>query len=46
MCWAGALALEPLFQLFFMIGFFKIGSFELFTQSGFEPKSSCSLPLK
>jgi hypothetical protein len=29
--------LEPLHQAFFVMGVFKIGSPELFTQAGFEP---------
>jgi hypothetical protein len=33
------LHLEPLNQPFFVKGFFKIGSRELFPQAGFEPQS-------
>jgi hypothetical protein len=32
-----AFHLEPLHQPFFVKGFFKIGSQELFAQAGFEP---------
>jgi hypothetical protein len=42
--WTQGLHLEPLWQSFFVKGFFKIGSLELFAQSDFEPWSSWSLP--
>jgi hypothetical protein len=34
--WTQGLHLEPLHQLFFVMGFFKIGAHELFAQAGFE----------
>jgi hypothetical protein len=42
--WTQGLHLEPLHQLFFVQGFFKIGSHELFARAGFELQSSWSLP--
>jgi hypothetical protein len=42
--WTPGLHLESLHQPFFFVGFFKIGSLKLFAQTGFEPRSSCSLP--
>jgi hypothetical protein len=35
--WTQGLHLEPLHQPFFVKGFFKLGSRELFAWSGFEP---------
>jgi hypothetical protein len=35
---------EPFYQPFFVMGFFKIGSRELFAWAGFEPWSFWSLP--
>jgi hypothetical protein len=32
--------LEPLHQPFLVVGFFEIGSHELFAQAGLEPQSS------
>jgi hypothetical protein len=34
---AYTLSLQPLLQLFFVMGFFKIGSQKLFAWAGFEP---------
>jgi hypothetical protein len=38
--WTQGLHHEPLHQPFFVMGFFKIGSRELFAGAGFEPRSS------
>jgi hypothetical protein len=35
--------LEPLYQTFFVIFFFEIGSPELFAQAGFQPPDLCLL---
>jgi hypothetical protein len=43
---AGVLPLEPLCQPCFAMGFFRIGSQELFTWAGFEPGSSWPLLFK
>jgi hypothetical protein len=42
--WTQGLRLEPLHQPYFCVGFFKIGSLELFAWAGFKPWSSWSLP--
>jgi hypothetical protein len=42
--WTQGLHLEPLHQLFFVMGFFEIGSLELFAQASFKLWSSWSLP--
>jgi hypothetical protein len=42
--WTQGLHLEPLHHPYFCEGFFKIGSRELFSQAGFKPQSSWSLP--
>jgi hypothetical protein len=41
--WTEGLHFEPLYQPFIVMGFFEIGSHELFSQVGFEPWSSWSL---
>jgi hypothetical protein len=42
--WTQGLNLEPIHQSFFVMGFFKIGSYKLFAQAGLKPRSSWSLP--
>jgi hypothetical protein len=44
--WTEGLHLESLYQPFIVMGFFEIGSRELFSQSGLEPRSFWSLPPK
>jgi hypothetical protein len=41
--WTQGLNLEPLHQPFFVMCFIETGSWELFAQAGFEPRSSWSL---
>jgi hypothetical protein len=42
--WTQGLHHEPLYQPFFVMGFFRVGSQELFALPGFKPQSSWSLP--
>jgi hypothetical protein len=43
--WTQGLHLKPLYQQFFVMGSFEIGSHHgLFVQAGFKPQSSWSLP--
>jgi hypothetical protein len=46
LAWQVLLPMELLYQAFFVMGFFEIGSHKLFAWAGFEPRFSCSLPLE